>query len=64
MTAIQKLQFQHQALQNYRRRIKNEITPSERTEAIQTADRLEAKVRARWSVRFGAFLRRVNGRDK
>jgi len=62
MTTLKHLQFQHQALRNYRRRIKRELAPSEASEAMQTADRLEAKVRARWGPRFGAFLRRVNGR--
>ena len=65
MTAIQKLQFQQRALRNYRRRIKRLspfLDPSRVISAMQTADRLEAKVRARWGVRFGGFLRRVNGR--
>lgn len=65
MTQLQHLRFQHQALQNYRKRIKRLgpfLDPPRMREAEQTADRLEAKVRARWGVRFGAFLRRMNGR--
>jgi len=64
MTAIQKLKFQSQALQNYRRRIKRLgpfLDPTRMAHAMQTADCLEAKIRARWGVRFGGFLRRMNG---
>ena len=62
MTTLKHLQFQHQALQNYRRRIKRELDPSDVAKGTQAADRLEAEFRARWSVHFGGFLRRVNGR--
>jgi len=62
MTELRHLQFQTKALQNYRRRIKRELDPSRLASAMQTADRLEAKVQARWSVRFAGFLLRVNGR--
>jgi hypothetical protein len=65
MTAIKHLQFQTQALQRYRRRIKAlDLDPSEASRAARTADRLEATIRAQWGVRFSAFLRRVNGRGR
>ena len=65
MTALEKLQSQSQAIQRFRRRLKRLepfADPSKLAEATRTADRLEAKVRARWGPRFGAFLLRVNGR--
>ena len=64
MIQLKKLQFQYQAIQNYKRRIEHlrPFKPLEAIRAAETAGRLEAKVRARWGVRFSAFLRQVNGR--
>lgn len=64
MIQIEKLQFQYQAVQNFKRRIERirPLKPLEAIRAAETADRLEAKVRARWCVRFSAFLQQVNGR--
>jgi hypothetical protein len=62
MSALKHLQFQTQALQNFRRRIKGlDLDPTEASRAARTADRLEATIRAQWGVHFSAFLRRVNG---
>jgi len=59
---IQQIRFQHQALQNFRRRIKRiELSPTDAIDAATTAERLERRILARWSVLFGAFLRRMNG---
>ena len=63
MIALKYLQFQSQALQNFKRRIERlDLEPTEAVRAAETAARLEMTIRARWSVRFGAFLRRVDGR--
>lgn len=60
---IQQIRFQHQALQNFRRRIEQtQLSPTDALNAALTADRLEFRILARWSVCFSAFLRRV-GRD-
>lgn len=57
---IQQIQFQHQALQNFKRRIERiKLSPIDAVNAAETADRLERQILARWSVLFGAFLNRV-----
>lgn len=59
---IQQIRFQHQALQNFRRRIERiQLSPTDAINATETATRLERQILARWSVLFSAFLQRVNG---
>lgn len=63
MIHLRKLQFQYGALQNFKKRLEGlDLDPAHAIRAAETADRLEAKVLARWGVRFGAFLQQVNGR--
>jgi hypothetical protein len=57
---IQQIQFQHRALQRYKRRIEQiKLGLTDAVNAAIVADVLERQITAQWGVLFSAFLNRV-----